>query len=138
GRAAELGRRAKSLPPDLPWVDPYLGEFMRLAAGKIERFRMVEQLERAGRHRDAVEALGEMARREPDPRVYVGLGRNLARLGDLAGAEQALKSAIRLRPDGAQAHYLLGRVYRARGEERLRRKEGKSARADFRAAADAA
>src|SRR5207249_10147864 len=115
---------------------PYLAECFRLAAGKSDRFRRAEQLEARGRLEEAVQLLGEVVERTPDAQAYVGLGRNLARLGRPEQAERALRSALRLSPDNVQAHYHLGRLAWERAERLRRQGGGAEVRALLRSAAD--
>ena len=114
--AANRSRRAENLPADRAWPDAFLLECLRLAKGKQARFQYVEQLEALGRHREAVEVLQEMIDGQPDYRAYVGLGTNLALLGDFPRAEQALRAAIDLTPDNTRACYLLSRLLYVRAE----------------------
>jgi tetratricopeptide (TPR) repeat protein len=106
--AARYSKQAADLPPDAHWIDPILMEVLRLAVGWPARFRDVERLEVQGNYREAVDQLQEMLAQSPDYRTYVALGKNLGKLGDYRGAEQALRTAIQLAPDNAQAHYRLG------------------------------
>ncbi len=135
--ASACNTRAAALPADQPWIDPYLVECQRLAVSKPERFRRIEQLEEQGRRQEAVALLGELVQSQPDSRAYIGLGKNLGQLGDYAGAEQALRTALQLSPRSAQAHYYLGKVFWARAEQRWQKGEDRSqAEAWFRTAAE--
>jgi Flp pilus assembly protein TadD len=136
--AARYGRRAEATPADQAWPDPYLLEWQGPSAGKARVFRTATDLENAKRYREAAALLTELVARAPDARGYVGLGRNLTRAGDLPGAEDALRTALRLRPDNAQAHYQLAEIHWARAEEARRRGDRDVARPQYTAAADAA
>lgn len=134
--AEEHGRRAAALPEDHHWGDPWLLECLQAGVGRPARFRYVEHLEAQGRFQEAVAALQEMAADGPDYRVQVGLGKNLARTGDLAGAEQALRIALHLAPGSVQANYLLAKVLWGRAEPALRAGRRNEALPLLRAAAD--
>jgi tetratricopeptide (TPR) repeat protein len=136
--AERLSREAEQLPPDLPWPDPYLIEARRHAAGRSSQFQQIEQLEAAGRHKDAVVMLGEIVERTPDARAFVSLGRNLTRLGDFDAAEQALRMALQLKPDLAHASVHLAEVYWARGEHALQQGDTAGARKYYASAVDQA
>jgi tetratricopeptide (TPR) repeat protein len=136
--AAQFSQRAGTLPRDMGWSDPFVMECLKLAAGKPGRFRYVEQLEAHGRLREAVEILREMADEGPDARVQVGLGKNLGKLGDYRGSEEALRAATRVAPDSVQAHYYLAKVLWTQGEQHRQRDERDGAVPFFRKAADEA
>jgi tetratricopeptide (TPR) repeat protein len=112
---------------------------LRLAAGRPARFREVERLEAQRNYPEAVRQLQEMVAQAPDYRTCVALGKNLGKLGEYRGAEQALRMAIQLEPDNAQAYYRLGMLFwvqaRAEWENEADRDR---ARARFREAAAAA
>jgi tetratricopeptide (TPR) repeat protein len=137
--AAAFNQQANTLPRDTAWPDPFVLECLQLAVGKPQRFRRIEHLETQGRSKEAVELLRELVERQPDPRAWLGLGRNLAALGDGRGAEDALRTAIRLTPENAQAHYHLGKLLYARGEALARGKANpaEAARAFAEAAGEA-
>jgi tetratricopeptide (TPR) repeat protein len=113
-QAEKYSRKADASPPDRSWVDPYLTE--ALTVGRPARFRMVEQLETAHQYREAAERLTELIRDGPEYRAYVGLGQNLGKMGDYAGADRALRSAIELEPEHFKAHYELSRLSVVRGK----------------------
>jgi tetratricopeptide (TPR) repeat protein len=133
--AAKFSRRATPLPEDVHWSDPWVLECLQLVPGKAGRFRYVEQLEAHDRLEDAVAVLRQVLAEGPDYRASVGLGKDLAQLGDTAGAEQALRAALALSPDSVPARYYLARVLWAQAE-RLRGTDRERARGLFRAAAD--
>ncbi len=115
--AADYSRRAAAAPPDRPWDDPYVRVYRKLAQVGGVRFRAVEALEAAGQHAEAVRLLREMVQQSPDYRAYIGLGNNLLLLGDFAGAEQALRTAVEMAPEKAQAYFYLSRLFFVRGEQ---------------------
>jgi tetratricopeptide (TPR) repeat protein len=137
--ATALSQRADRLPRDRAWPDPFVLECLQLAVGKPQRFRQVEALEAQGQLREAVALLNEMVERQPDAVAYAGLGKNLAALGDGRGAEEALRTAIHLAPDNAQAHYHLSKLLYARAEKRRSSGDaGGEACKDFESAAEQA
>jgi tetratricopeptide (TPR) repeat protein len=119
GPAAEkYQQRANALRPDINWPDPWLDECLRQAVGAVALFRRAEQLEAQGRIAEAIQILREICARAPNYKAYVGLGKFLPSLGDLPGAEKALRQALELDPKGLQAHYYLGRVLWAEAEQK--------------------
>jgi tetratricopeptide (TPR) repeat protein len=121
--AAEFSAKAAELPPDPGWRDPFVAECLQGAVGANARFRRAEQAEARGRYRDAALLLEELANHTADARAYVGLGRNLARLGDGRRAERALREALRLTPGNVQAHYHLAQLEWSRAEQARRQKD---------------
>jgi tetratricopeptide (TPR) repeat protein len=119
--------------PDSHWADPWLADALQQGVGLAAGFRRVEQLESQGRVGliEAVEFLHEMADKSPNYRVYVALGKDLALLGDHTGAEDALRQAVRLAPDKAQAHFYLSKVLWGRGEQRRKGGDAEAARKDY-------
>jgi Flp pilus assembly protein TadD len=115
--AAEFSAQAAALPPDRGWIDPFVAECLQGAVGANARLRRAEQFEALGRYRDAAVLLEELANHTADARAYVGLGRNLARLGDGRGAERALREALRLDPGNVQAPYRLAQMEASRAEQ---------------------
>jgi tetratricopeptide (TPR) repeat protein len=135
--AEEYSRRARSLPPDSPWPDPLTAVSLRTLIGKSARFTFLDQLKRQRRYAEAVFLLQQMAEENPDYRVYVGLGENLAQLGRGEEAERALRLALREAPDNVNANYFLGKLLFARAEQSWKQPgEQDQAVAQFRAAAD--
>ena len=125
--AEKYQRQANSLPADRNWPDPWLQECLLEGTGIAARFRRVEQLEHQGRTAEAVDVLSGIVAEQPDYKAYVALGKELSTLGDLSGAEKALRQALELNPKGLQAQYYLGRVFWAQAEEK--RKAGADAEA---------
>src|SRR5262249_53549213 len=136
GDPAEADRyraQADRLPKDFDWVDPYATEYLNWAAKKRSRYRLVEQLEAAGRLADAVSVLRPMAAEFPDDYLpQFTLGKYLGQLGDYAAAERALRRALELAPDKVQVHYYLSLVLMKKGEALLRRGDADPARATLR------
>jgi tetratricopeptide (TPR) repeat protein len=117
--AAEFSRKAATLPRDTHWPDPFVMEYAQLDVGRASRFRIIERLESQGRFADAVLQLRELADQHQDYITYATLGKDLAQAGNGSEAEQALRAAIQLAPENAQAYYLLARVQWGRaGQER--------------------
>ena len=91
---------------------------MRIPIGTSAALRRATQLEIQGRYGEAVELLRGIVAREPNYNAYVGLGRFLPMVGDLAGAESALRRAVELDPNGVQARYTLSRVLWLQAEQK--------------------
>jgi tetratricopeptide (TPR) repeat protein len=134
-KAAEYSRQAAAPPADRPWEDPYLREARRPAQVGAGRARVAEALEAAGRYAEAAAVLRDMMQESPEYGTAIGLGKNLFLLEDYAGAEQALRHAVALAPDKAQAHYWLSKLYLVRGEKQ---RPGASAEDLYRAAVQSA
>jgi len=130
--AADYARKAAAGGADSHWADPWLADALQQGVGVVDCFRRVDALEAQGRTGliQAVEVLHETAEKSPDYRVYVALGKDLALLGDPA-AEDALRQAVRLAPDKAQAHFYLSKVLWARGEQRRKGGDAEAARKDY-------
>ena len=114
-RADAHSRTTATLPEDLPWPDPHLAACFEKASGMASRLERIERMEAAGQYREAIQALRDLLSRGADYRVLVGLGKDLARVGDLEDAERVLDQAVRLDPEPAQAYFQQGRVSFARG-----------------------
>jgi tetratricopeptide (TPR) repeat protein len=137
--AARYSKQAADLPPDAHWLDPILMEVLRLEVGRPARFHEVERLDAQGNYPEAVRQLQEMMAQAPDYRVCVALGKNLGKLGDYRGAEQALRLAIQLEPDNAQAYYRLAMLFWVQARAGWEKEADRDwARARFRDAADPA
>jgi tetratricopeptide (TPR) repeat protein len=127
--AEKLEIQANSLPADFKLFDPWLDECMRTPIGASAALRRATQLEIQGRFGEAVAILREIVAQEPNYKAYVGLGKFLPSLGDLPGAEQALRQALELDPKGLQAHYYLSRVLWVQAEQKRRAGADKEANA---------
>lgn len=126
--AAKYSRKADQLEPDRNWLDPFVSEGE--AIGRPARLRQVQHLEMQGDFRAAAEQLTQLIQERPDYSAYVALGNDLAKMGDFARAEQALRSAIALAPDGFKAHYELSRLFWVRAD-RDRGKDSQRARQEY-------
>jgi tetratricopeptide (TPR) repeat protein len=119
GPAAEkYQEKANALPADISWPDPWLQDCLREGTGIAALFRRAEQLESQGQFVEAVRVLREILREEPNYKAYVGLGKCLPSLGDLPGADRALRQALEIDPKGLQARYYLCRVLWAQAEQK--------------------
>jgi tetratricopeptide (TPR) repeat protein len=137
--AEEYSRRARALPPDVPPADPLTAVSIRALTGKQARFTFVDHLKNQRRYAEAVFLLQQMAAEDPDYRVYVALGENLAQVGRWQDAERALRLALDEAPDNVHANYFLGKIQFARAEQLWNQPDGPDqAVAQFRAAADRA
>jgi tetratricopeptide (TPR) repeat protein len=114
--ADEFNQRAAQAPKDHAWNDPYVLEYQKLEVGKLSRFRQAEQLNAQGRTEEVSLMLRQMANEYADDRSHVALGMTLAKMGDLDGAEAALRTAVQQAPDNIHAHYSLCEVLFFQGE----------------------
>jgi tetratricopeptide (TPR) repeat protein len=127
--AEKFQKQANWLPADWKMPDPWLEECMRQPIGTAGALRQAAQLVKYGRFAEAVQAYREIVARGPNYQAYVGLGRFLPELGDLAGAEQALREALVLDPKGSQARYYLSRVLLVQAEQKQKAGTAKEAKA---------
>jgi tetratricopeptide (TPR) repeat protein len=130
--ADNYSRKADSLPQDRNWLDPFLSDV--LAVGRQARFQQVHHLELSGNYRAAAEQLAALIKQRPEYRAYVALGEDLGKLGDLDGAELALRSAIELAPEKFEAYHELSRLLWIQAD-RIVRSKPERARAQFEEAA---
>ena len=115
--AARELRLAENLPDDAPWPDPLLGEVADLQRGKRALLKRAEDALSDGRVAEGVTWLRELVQDYPETDwAWLRLGRALVQAGDLPGAEQALRAALRLTPDLVDAHFYLGVVLFQRGD----------------------
>jgi tetratricopeptide (TPR) repeat protein len=137
--AERYRKLAERLPGDAEWDDPYMNESAGWAVTKRSRYAALRELEAAGRFADAAALARQLAEDYPDdffPRL--ALGRDLQELGDHRGAEQSLRRALLLAPDGVKVRYELSRVLLVKGEGLSRQADGDPApaRDAFREAAE--
>ncbi len=134
-KADHYSRKADTLPPDSNWLDPFLADVR--AVGRPARLEEIHRLEKRGDYRAAVEQLAALIQDKPDERLYIALGKDLYKLGDLDRAEQALRSALALTSDDnvrAAAVHQLGRVLLTRADKDAHHNP-QQARAEFEQAA---
>jgi tetratricopeptide (TPR) repeat protein len=130
--AEKYSHKADTLPPDSNWLDPFLADARTL--GRSARWQEIHQRESRGDYRTAVEQLTALLQDSPDYSVYVALGKNLGKLGNFAGAEEALRSAIAMAPERFNAYQELSQLLWMRAE-RDDRKNRERARGEFEEAA---
>jgi tetratricopeptide (TPR) repeat protein len=110
-RAEEKELAALSKCRDLDWPDPYMMELDEYLAGTPARLARAARLGREGRPHEAAAVLQTAVGAAPESsEARLRLGRQLAALGDLAGAQKHLEEALRLRPDWFEALGELGVV----------------------------
>ena len=129
----EYGRKADQLPPDENWPDPLAAE--ALTVGRSARFQQAAELETRGFHQAAAEQLTKLIEQRPAYQVYLALARNLRKMGDLAGAEQALLSAVSMEPGNFKAYYELSRIWCVRAQTDARSDKAR-AKKEYQEAAD--
>ncbi len=111
--------QADRLPPDVSWLDPFVEEYLHWAVLKRQRYRLADELEAAGRFRQAAAEVWPLTTEYPDDYLaQMTLGKLLAQMGDYAEAEPALRRALRLAPDMVQTHYYLALLLLQEGEAR--------------------
>jgi tetratricopeptide (TPR) repeat protein len=104
---------------DLTWPDPFLTEVDAQRAGSAGCADRASKLIERGRQEQALRVLTEGVR--DYPRSYslrLMLGQQLARWGDIDGAEKQLREAVGMRPDSIEALGELGLVLQQRKEHR--------------------
>jgi tetratricopeptide (TPR) repeat protein len=104
--------RAKELPNDLVWPDPFKEDMLKLRVGKQVALARADQLLHQEHYPQALQLLQRTVQEYPDAAwAWVMMGR--AHLGkkDYAAAEQALRKATELGPDLAEAQFYLGVAY---------------------------
>ncbi len=110
-------RRLAGLSGDLPWVDPYYEQALRLGFGVPARLELAEAFWRQGRQQDAVTVLRETVAAHPDSaEARVALVMYLVQTDDAAGAEAPAREAVRLAPESAGAHFALGTALLQQGK----------------------
>ncbi|MBV9125493.1 MAG: tetratricopeptide repeat protein [Planctomycetes bacterium] len=116
--AADQERRlAQDLPEDSSLPDPFMDEIEDSKRGMQARLLRAEDLLAAGRVPEGVTWLRELVRDYPDSSwAWLRLGKALVQTGDLAGAEQALHTALEQDPNQVGAHFYLGVVFFQRGD----------------------
>ena len=89
---------------DFQQAEKQYREVMRLAPERANntRLNLAIMLAKQGRYDDAISLYREILIRGEDPWTYFLLGSSQEAKGDLAGAEQSLRAALRLQPDNAQ------------------------------------
>jgi tetratricopeptide (TPR) repeat protein len=131
--------QADRFQKDLDWADPFMTESLRWAVRKSDRYRLVEQLEAAGRLADAAAILRPMTEEYPDDYFpHLTLGRHALQMGDEAGAERSLRRALQLAPDKYRVRYMLSLALMTKGEDLARRGDPEQAAASFREATEQA
>jgi tetratricopeptide (TPR) repeat protein len=104
-------RTVAQVPGDSAAPDPFNDELIDLRVDRRSRFKKATQLLAKERPAEAVEALQKLVEEFPDmDMAWRILGRTQLQMGNLAGAEHSLKTALRLHPDSVEGQYYLGLV----------------------------
>jgi tetratricopeptide (TPR) repeat protein len=122
--AAAYDQEAADLPNDPPWPDPLAAAAAQAEVGHRGRREDVEQLEQEERYAEAADLYRRQHEQAPTARTAVGVGVNLAHLGDFDGALPYLREAVRLDPNDSTPHYRLAQALVTRAlKERSRAPE---------------
>jgi tetratricopeptide (TPR) repeat protein len=135
-KAAEFNRKARDLPADQAWFDPYLAEYKALDVGHYGRLMKVDEMgQDEGSLPERLRLLNQLIEDFPeDHYVRLALGITLLNAGDYDAAERVARDTGLQGPDKMQAQYFLS-VVLFRQAETLR---GDKARAKYRQALEAA
>jgi tetratricopeptide (TPR) repeat protein len=110
----ELARRladyAAQLPADPFWPDPIGDDLRKLRASRVSRNATADQLEAAGKLKEALEMRTRQAQNSGNARSHAALGMLLNKLQRFDEAETALRQAIALDPVQAHYHFYLNVV----------------------------
>jgi tetratricopeptide (TPR) repeat protein len=118
-RAEELELELMAQSQDRTWPDPYMAEVDEQRAGNSGRADLAFKLVEQGLQEQALMVLVGGVRDFPNSyNLRLMLGRQLARMGDFAGAEQQLRAAVQIRPDSIEALGELGLVLQQRRDHR--------------------
>jgi cytochrome c-type biogenesis protein CcmH/NrfG len=108
-RSAEELKRARELPDDPPWPDPFVEEVVRLQVGVRTQLVRADALSRQRRSGEAVALLEEIVQAHPENgEAWLLLGQILVRQRHSAQAERALEQAVRVDPNSVEAWFQLG------------------------------
>jgi tetratricopeptide (TPR) repeat protein len=108
---ADLGRAVR-LPPDTDWPDPFAGEAQQLKTGVQGTIDRAAALIERGQAREAAQLLEGKTRQQADApwSLWLWFGRAEIGIGDYSAAEAALRQAVKLAPEAAEAQFFLGGV----------------------------
>jgi tetratricopeptide (TPR) repeat protein len=106
--------RARTLPEQPDWPDPFLQELSDLAIGRSALLQRAQQLLAQGHSKQAIVALEAAASQYGDhAEVLIALGDAYLRDGQPARAQQALQRAIAVEPQSSEAQLRLGQALAA-------------------------
>ena len=107
--AEKAARRARSLPVDRAWPDPYRDALGERRIDWIGRLNRARQLLDAGDLKTAQPLLDQLVREQPYiPEGWLLVARARMDSKDCPGAEKALREHIRLAPGTVNGHFHLG------------------------------
>lgn len=116
--AKEHASLADKLPERYFWPDPFLEEAKKLRTGREADVSIAEQYFGEGRYREVIPLLSRTVANYPDAaRPWSMLGRAYVHVGDLAAAERALRTSLRLDPNSVECQIELGVALSDAGRE---------------------
>ncbi len=126
--AEKYHERAKHLPADSGWHDPFEAEYLRWAVKKNSRYRLIDSLKASGQMREAMAELQPLLEQYPnDYFPHLIAGKLFGGMGNYPGAVAILRQAVRLAPDKAEPHYYLSLALFEEAEELTRKGGGRDA-----------
>jgi tetratricopeptide (TPR) repeat protein len=117
-KAAEAeSRLAAQLPPDTPWLDPFIVEAKKFLTGLQPRIINALMLGEQGQLGEALALSAEVLRDHPDSdEAHVTRAKLLFGAGRTREAEAEARRGLALNPDLIDAHYLLGTILEQRDD----------------------
>jgi tetratricopeptide (TPR) repeat protein len=111
--------RAKRLPDDPVWPDPFVEELDRLKKGTQAGIAHMERLLAHNRVAEAVRFLRQRVQDDPDAHwAWLWLGRLLIQQEQFEAAEPVLREAVRRAPKSIETQFYLGVVFYCQGKSR--------------------
>ncbi len=126
-QARHYRRQAERLPPDAPWPDPFEADVQRLKVDRVKRITPVFELEKQGRHAEALALLRQLNAEAPDAEVCYLLGFTLYKAQEFEESAAMLRAAIRFDERNVKAHLFLGQALLRLAEQRLQDPGGREA-----------
>ncbi len=87
-------RQASLLPDDLPWQDPFVGEYTKYIVVRADPIAAIADLLAQGKLADAVPLLAKLYAANPDAPTAAKLGKMLVQLDRYAEAEPVLRDTL--------------------------------------------
>jgi tetratricopeptide (TPR) repeat protein len=119
GAAARFGQRARELPDDAPWPDPYQEEVWQLRMSTQSQILRAEDLFTKGKDREALALFGELASAEDGGELaQLSMAARLLQRQQFALAERALRQVLARGKSGQlRGYFLLSLVLYSQAEK---------------------